>query len=72
MHKYVSFCETVISPGHRVQVLYPSYAAGKTALVLELETLQDGSQTGYWLVKIEEEEIVLALLPEEMTVLAIV
>lgn len=38
-------------------------------MVLEQETLQDGSKTGYWLVKIEDEDIILALLPKEIHLL---
>ena len=59
----------MIKPGDRVQVLYPAYAAGKTGVVLEKETLQDGSQTGYWLVQIEDDNMILALLPKEMRLL---
>ena len=59
----------VMQPGDRVRVLYPEYATGETGTVLEPETLQDGSKTGYWLVKIDDEEMILALLPKEMQVL---
>ncbi|NEQ51402.1 MAG: hypothetical protein F6K11_14890 [Leptolyngbya sp. SIO3F4] len=53
----------------KVEVLYPAYAAGKTGVVLEQEALSDGSKTGYWLVKIDGEDMILALLPQEMRVL---
>ena len=59
----------MMQPGDRVQVLYPAYAAGKTGIILEQETLQDGSQTGYWLVQIDDEDMILALLPQEMKLL---
>ncbi|NEQ54148.1 MAG: hypothetical protein F6K11_29125 [Leptolyngbya sp. SIO3F4] len=63
------FDKSVIQVGDRVSVLYPEYAVGETGVVLEQETLQDGSQTGYWLVRTEVEEMILALLPQEMSVL---
>lgn len=59
----------MIKPGDKVQILYPVYAAGKTGVVLEKETLQDGSQTGYWLVQIQDDDMTLALLPKEMHLL---
>ncbi|MEM7796666.1 MAG: hypothetical protein AAF579_19695 [Cyanobacteria bacterium P01_C01_bin.118] len=62
-------CSIVIKPGVRVQVLYPAYAVGKTGVILEEETLDDGSKTGYWLVKIDGEDLILALMPREMRVL---
>lgn len=59
----------MIQPGDRVQVLYPEYAAGETGIVLQQETLQDGSKTGYWLVQIDGKDMILALLPQEMKLL---
>ena len=59
----------MIEPGVKVEVLYPAYAAGKTGVVLQQETLNDGSKTGYWLVKIDNEDMILALLPQELRVL---
>ncbi len=56
----------MIKPGDRVQILYPEYVAGEIGVVLEQETLQDGSKTGYWLVQVEGEETIFALLPQEM------
>ncbi|MEO0396345.1 MAG: hypothetical protein AAF243_10240 [Cyanobacteria bacterium P01_A01_bin.137] len=56
--------------GNRVRVLYPAYAAGKTGVVLDQETLQDGSQTGYWLVQIDGEDMmILALSPQDVELL---
>ena len=52
-----------------MQVLYPEYAAGKTGVVLAKEILQDGTETGYWLVKIDCEDMILALLPQEVKTL---
>lgn len=52
-----------------MQVLYPEYAAGKTGVVLAKEMLQDGTETGYWLVKIDCEDMILALLPHEVKTL---
>ncbi len=60
----------VIKSGDRVRVLYPAYAAGETGIVLQPEVLQDGSKTGHWLVQLEGKDIILALLPQEMTVIA--
>lgn len=59
----------MVQPGDKVQILYPAYVAGKTAVVLEKETLQDGSKTGYWLVRTEGDGEVLALLAKEMRLL---
>ena len=59
----------VIKSGMRVQVLYPTYALGKTGVVLQEEALNDGSKTGHWLVKIDDEGWILALLPQEMRIL---
>lgn len=59
----------MIEPGVKVEVLYPAYAAGKTGVVLQQETLNDGSKTGYWLVQIDNEDVILALLPQELRVL---
>ena len=55
--------------GEKVQVLYPEYAAGKTGVILAKEMLQDGAETGYWLVKIDHEDMILALLPQEVRIL---
>ena len=61
----------MIQPGDRVQILYPEYAVGKTGVVLEEETLQDGSKTGYWLVRIDDnKDMILALLSQEMKLLS--
>ncbi|ESA36742.1 hypothetical protein N836_05755 [Leptolyngbya sp. Heron Island J] len=60
----------MIQPGDRVQILYPEYAVGETGVVLEQETLQDGSKTGYWLVRTDDKDMILALLPQEMKVLS--
>lgn len=62
-------CSIVIKPGVRVQVLYPAYAVGKTGVVLEEETSHEGTKTGYWLVKIDDEDWILALMPQEIRVL---
>ncbi|MDV3347581.1 hypothetical protein D0962_16990 [Leptolyngbyaceae cyanobacterium CCMR0082] len=60
----------VIKLGDRVRILYPKYAAGQTGTVLEQETLEDGSKTGHWLVKVDGERyMILALLPKDMKVL---
>ena len=59
----------MIQQGDRVQILYPEYAVGETGVVLEQEMLQDGSKTGYWLVRIDGKDMILALLPQEMKVL---
>ena len=59
----------MMQPGNRVQVIYPKYAAGETGTILAKETLEDGSETGYWLVQIDGQEMILALLPQEMEVL---
>lgn len=58
-----------MQPGDRVQVLYPEYAAGKAGTILEKETLQDGSETGYWLVQTDNDDMILALLPKEIKLL---
>ena len=58
-----------MQPGDRVQVLYPEYAAAEIGTVLEKEILQNGSETGYWLVKLDKENMILALLPQEMKLL---
>ncbi len=58
-----------MQPGDRVQVLYPEYAAGETGIILEKETLQDGSETGYWLIEIDGQDMILALLSQEMKLL---
>ena len=52
--------------GDKVHILYPEYAAGAIGIVLEQETLQDGSKTGYWLVQVEDDEMLLALLPQDV------
>ena len=59
----------MVQQGDRVKILYPDYVVGETGLVLQQEILQDGSKTGYWLVQLENQEMVLALLPEEMHVI---
>ena len=59
----------MIKPGDKVKILYPEYAAGKTGVVLTKETLEDGAETGYWLVQVEYEDIILALLSQEIKVL---
>mgnify|MGYP001797828416 FL=1 len=58
----------MIQPGDKVQVLYPEYAAGKTGVVLAKEMGHDGAETGYWLVKIDYEDMILALLPQEVKI----
>lgn len=60
---------TVMQPGDKVQILYPEYAAGKTGAVLEKETLEDGTKTGYWLVQTEGDDEIFALKLQEVKVL---
>lgn len=59
----------MVQQGDRVKILYPEYAAGETGLVLQQEMLQDKSKTEYWLVQIDGQGMILALLPKEMHVL---
>ena len=58
-----------MQPGDRVQVIYPKYAAGETGTILAKEILEDGSDTGHWLVQIDGQDMVLALLSQEMKLL---
>ena len=70
MSSYTHFSSVkAIRSGDRVKILYPEYVAGETGIVLEQETLRDGSKTGYWLVQIEGKEMVLAQLPHEVELL---
>ncbi|MEO0687141.1 MAG: hypothetical protein AAFY76_19355, partial [Cyanobacteria bacterium J06649_11] len=58
-----------IQRGRTVRVLYPDYVAGETGTVLEQETLNNGIQTGYWLVQLKGSDSVFALSTCEMQVL---
>ncbi|NEQ99961.1 MAG: hypothetical protein F6K30_25220 [Cyanothece sp. SIO2G6] len=56
----------MIYPGSKVKILYPEYAAGRPGIVLALEILKNGSESGYWLVKVQEQDIILALSLQEI------
>ncbi|MEM6352654.1 MAG: hypothetical protein AAF766_18000 [Cyanobacteria bacterium P01_D01_bin.14] len=49
-----------------MKVIYPPYAAGEIGVVLTRETLVDGTLTAYWLVKLDNKDVILALLPQDM------
>ncbi|MBD2025517.1 hypothetical protein [Leptolyngbya sp. FACHB-711] len=62
--------EQEIRVGDRVEILQPDYVAGKFGKVLTPELVQDGQLTGRWIVKVEHEEVLLSLLPEELRVVS--
>ncbi len=57
----------MIRPGSRVRILSPAYAAGKLGTVLSAEIEDNGNVTGYWIVSVDDLDLLVALLPEEMT-----
>ena len=59
----------MIRPGSKVRILSPSYVAGQLGTVLSAETDDTGTITGYWIVSVDDLDILLALLPAEMDVL---
>lgn len=59
-----------IRVGDRVEILQPDYVAGKMGKILTPELVQDGQLTGRWIVKVEQEEVLLSLLPEEFRVIS--
>ena len=56
----------MIQAGDRVRILYPKYVAGETGVILQAEILHHYTKSGYWLVQVENQEIIVALLNHEM------
>ena len=55
-----------IKVGERVHILEPKYGMGQIGSVIAEEEGARGVHTGYWLVQIEETDIILALLENEI------
>ncbi|WP_088890160.1 hypothetical protein [Leptolyngbya ohadii] len=62
--------ELEIRVGDRVQILQPDYVAGKTGRILTPELVQDGQLTGRWIIKVDQEEVLLSLSPEDFRVIS--
>ncbi|MCG8366251.1 MAG: hypothetical protein MJA27_23310, partial [Pseudanabaenales cyanobacterium] len=60
------FSSNCIQVGERVNILYPKYGVGRIGAVIAQEEEPNGLQTGYWLVQVEETEIILALQDHEV------
>jgi len=54
--------------GARVRILEPAYVAGRTGIVVCLEPSSNGLTSGRWLIRVEGEEILLSLDPEQFLV----
>ncbi|MEO1592866.1 MAG: hypothetical protein AAFU71_16465 [Cyanobacteria bacterium J06632_22] len=59
----------MIRPGSKVRILRPQYVAGRLGTVLSAETDSQGVTTGYWIVSVDDLDVLVALLPEEMSAL---
>ncbi|HEY9737348.1 MAG TPA: hypothetical protein V6D06_13740 [Trichocoleus sp.] len=56
--------------GLKVKIQYPDYVSGETGVILSPELERDGKTTGYWLVQVIDTDIVVALLPDEWSLLS--
>ncbi|MEM9006126.1 MAG: hypothetical protein AAGE59_21690 [Cyanobacteria bacterium P01_F01_bin.86] len=57
-----------ISCGIRVCILYPPYVVNQTGVVIGQEEQGRGVKTGYWLIQVEDQDMILALEPHEFEV----
>lgn len=58
-----------IQIGVRVKILQPDYVAERTGVVISQEELPDGQRTGRWLIQVDDENILLSLIPQEFEVI---
>jgi hypothetical protein len=58
-----------IQIGATVRILQPDYVAGRIGVVISREELLDGQTTGRWIVQVEQEEMLLSLLPQDFELL---
>jgi hypothetical protein len=56
-----------IYSGQLVRIHYPEYAKDWAGVILQPEEDVDGFPTGYWLVQVEHNQIILALAPHELS-----
>jgi hypothetical protein len=59
-----------IQIGAKVRILQPDYVAERTGVVISPEELPDGQRTGRWIIQVDDENILLSLVPEEFEVIA--
>ncbi|GAB1540636.1 hypothetical protein NUACC21_33050 [Scytonema sp. NUACC21] len=51
--------------GDKVLILRPAYVAGKVGVICEREVLSEGNLSGRWLVRVDSEDVVVSLTPNE-------
>jgi hypothetical protein len=58
-----------IHVGAKVKILQPDYVAGQTGIIISPELLSDNQPSDRWIVRVDAEEILLSLHPNEFLVL---
>ena len=58
-----------VTLGARVLILLPTYVAGKVGTICGREVLPNGQPSSRWLVRLEAEDMVVSLTPEEFRIL---
>ncbi len=56
--------------GDKVLILHPAYVAGKIGVVCGREILSDNQPSDRWLVRVDLENIVLSLTPEDFQIIS--
>lgn len=58
-----------IQVGNKVLILRPAYVAGKVGVVYSQELLLDGQTSNRWLVKVDPDNILVSLNPQDFQVI---
>ena len=52
-----------------VEMMEPDYAASRIGQIVAREVLQNGQDTGRWIVKVVDDDLILSLLPDDFRVI---
>ena len=61
--------DPMLEPGMTVRILHPPYVIGETGKILSQEVVAEEEPSDYWLVQVNGEKMILALLAQEFQVI---
>jgi hypothetical protein len=56
--------------GDKVLILHPAYVAGKIGVVCGREIFSDNQPSDRWLVRVDSENIVVSLTPDDFQIIS--
>lgn len=59
-----------IQVGNKVLILRPAYVAGKVGVVCSQESLLDGQTSNRWIIKVDPDNILVSLTPQDFQVIS--